>query len=37
VRFERDFVKAKGDWEEAERKRVEEEKRKAEEAKKIEE
>lgn len=36
VRFERDFVKAKADWEAAEKKRIEDEKKKAEEAKKIE-
>ena len=37
MRFDRDFVKAKEEWEEAERKRVEQEKAKAAEAKKIEE
>lgn len=37
VRYERDFAQAKADWEEGERKKVEEEKRKAAEAKKIEE
>jgi NADH dehydrogenase (ubiquinone) flavoprotein 2 len=35
--FTRDFKRAKEDWEEAERKRLEEEKRKAEEAKRLEE
>ena len=37
VRFQRDFVGAKAEWEEAERKRIEQEKAKAAEAKKIEE
>lgn len=36
IRYERDFAKAKQDWEEAERKKKEQQQRKAQEAKRIE-